>query len=135
MMMNRDDVITLSNLTLFFLSMVLGLGLSQANEADVADVTVKSLGKNRYKISTTVQHADQGWDHYADAWQVLDQDGNVIGQRTLHHPHVNEQPFTRSLTLTIPESVEVITVRARDSVHGFGGVEKRFELKSRDAEL
>ncbi len=36
-------------------------------------------------------------------------------------PHVNEQPFTRSLTLTLPEGISVVMLRANDSVHGLGG--------------
>jgi hypothetical protein len=35
---------------------------------------------------------------------------------------VDEQPFTRSLSgVTIPDGVDRVTVRARDSVHGHGG--------------
>ena len=43
-------------------------------------------------------HPDTGWDDYADGWRVLDMDGNELGMRVLHHPHVDEQPFTRSLS-------------------------------------
>jgi len=51
----------------------------------------------------------------------LDESGQVIGVRELAHPHVNEQPFTRSVSITIPDSVKTITVRANDSVHETGG--------------
>ena len=75
-------------------------------------------------ISVTVRHADTGWDHYADAWEVVGPDGTVYGKRVLYHPHVNEQPFTRSLDgVKIPENVGSVTVRAHDSVHGLGGTE------------
>jgi len=37
---------------------------------------------------------------------------------------VNEQPFTRSLSgVEIPADVAEVSVRARDSVHGYGGAE------------
>ena len=42
--------------------------------------------------------ADSGWDHYANRWEVLEPEGQVIATRTLLHPHVDEQPFTRSLS-------------------------------------
>ena len=71
-----------------------------------------------FQVSVTLEHADTGWDHYANRWDVLDQDGNVLGSRVLAHPHVNEQPFTRSLRVEIPESVKVVTIVASDSVHG-----------------
>lgn len=53
---------------------------------------------------------------------MLAPDGTVLGTRTLLHPHLNEQPFTRSLTdVRIPDGVTEVTVRARDSIHGHGG--------------
>ncbi len=101
--------------------------LSFAGEADVTNVKIQHLGDREFQISTTVAHADTGWDHYANRWDVLDENGDVLGSRELAHPHVDEQPFTRSLRLTIPASVKVITVRANDSVHGLGG--KTFTLE------
>ncbi len=90
-----------------------------ANDATIVDVTITAAGAdNQFRVSVTIEHADEGWDHYADRWDVLDESGTVIGSRTLHHPHVNEQPFTRSLTLTIPPGVAAVTIVASDSVHG-----------------
>lgn len=98
-----------------------------AGEADVVDGTITALGGGRYQINATVAHADTGWDHYANRWDVLAPDGTLLGTRELAHPHVNEQPFTRSVTLSIPEGVTTITLRANDSVHGLGG--KTLELQ------
>lgn len=92
-----------------------------AGESDVVDVTIESLGGGKFRINATLSHADTGWDHYADRWDVLDESGNVLGVRELAHPHVNEQPFTRSVSVSIPESVKTITVESNDSVHGTGG--------------
>ncbi len=73
----------------------------------------------RCQFSVTLRHADQGWDHYADQWRIVDADGNELGVRTLLHPHVEEQPFTRSLgDVTVPAHLDRVTVVARDSVHG-----------------
>ena len=93
-----------------------------AGEADVVEVVVSANDRGGYDFAVTVAHGDTGWDHYADRWEVLDGDGNILGTRTLYHPHVNEQPFTRSLSgITIPDRVRVVTVRAHDRVHGYGG--------------
>ena len=92
-----------------------------AGEADVVGVEVTALGGDRFRIDATVAHADEGWDHYADRWSVFDESGEPLGTRELAHPHENEQPFTRSLTLEIPPGVARIEVRAHDSVHGEGG--------------
>lgn len=100
----------------------------KAGEVTVIDVSIRSEGQRRYSLSTTLKHADAGWEHYADRWDVLDESGKIIGQRILHHPHVNEQPFTRSLSLNIPAHVKKITVRGHDLVHGDGPSSKAFLL-------
>ncbi|MBE9534085.1 MAG: hypothetical protein IMF03_03725 [Proteobacteria bacterium] len=106
-------------LVLFF---VLSCNVVYAGEADVLQVKVKRTGDNVYYFDVTVTHKDEGWDHYADKWDVVAPDGTILGTRTLYHPHVQEQPFTRSLSgVRIPEGVRRVTIRAHDSVHGYGG--------------
>lgn len=100
----------------------LGAGAATAGEADVTDVRVERAANGTYTFNVTVRHADTGWDHYADAWTVQSLDGTVLGERVLYHPHVDEQPFTRSLSgVAIPAGVETVIVKARDSRHGQGG--------------
>jgi hypothetical protein len=100
-----------------------------AGEADVVDVSVKQSGKNTYSFSVTVRHADEGWDHYVNKWDVVAPDGTVLGTRVLYHPHVDEQPFTRSLSgVNIPDTVDTVTVQAHDSVHLYGGETKIVKL-------
>lgn len=82
-----------------------------------------------YRFSATVRHADEGWEHYADSWEVLAPDGTVLGTRVLIHPHVGGQPFTRSLGgVAIPTGLSRVVVRAHDGVHGLGGAEAIVEL-------
>lgn len=89
--------------------------------ADVVDATVERSG-SRFVVTATVRSADTGWDRYADAWEVRTMDGEVVGTRILAHPHVDEQPFTRSLVgVQIPETSTSVEVAARDSVVGFCG--------------
>ncbi len=100
-----------------------------AGEADTIAATAKKSG-GTWRFDVTVKHGDTGWDHYADAWRVVGPDGTVYGTRTLYHPHVNEQPFTRSLSgVKIPASVSSVTVESRDSVHGWGGATATVSLK------
>ncbi len=100
-----------------------------AGEADVVKVEVAQTGEGVYRFDVTVAHADAGWDHYADKWDVVGADGAVLGTRILHHPHVNEQPFTRSLSgVRIPEGVDRVGIRAHDSVHEYGGREMKVDL-------
>lgn len=81
---------------------------------------VENVTVNGDRFSVTLSHPDTGWDHYADGWEVLDADGNSLGIRKLLHPHVTEQPFTRSLSgVVVPEGAAVVYVRARCNVDGW----------------
>ena len=93
-----------------------------AGPADVLKVDVEKTGENSFHFDVTVLHDDDGWDHYANKWDVVAPDGTILATRILHHPHENEQPFTRSLGgVKIPKSVNTVSIRAHDSVHGYGG--------------
>lgn len=96
-----------------------------AGEADVIDVIVRHSFDNVYNFDVTIQHADDGWHHYADGWEVISgTDGKTrFAVRPLRHPHLTEQPFTRSMPIQIPQRVEQVIIRAHDNVHGYGGRE------------
>jgi len=112
---------TFSAIVLTMAGLLAGTG-TRAGEVDVVDVRVTAEGGGSYRFDVTLRHADEGWDHYADRWDVVAPDGTVLGSRTLYHPHVDEQPFTRSLSgVAIPAEVSEVTVRAHDKVHGEGG--------------
>jgi hypothetical protein len=99
-------------------------GAALAGEADVVDAQLTPAADGSFRFEVTVRHADTGWEHYADAFEVVAPDGGVLGTRILLHPHVDEQPFTRSLAgVRIPDDVAEVTIRAHDSEHGYGGQE------------
>jgi hypothetical protein len=106
----------------FVLLLLLPLMAAHAGEADVIEVEVVKLGDGAYRFDVTLSHNDEGWDHYADKWDVVGPDSTVLGTRTLYHPHVDEQPFRRSLSgVKIPGGINEVTIRAHDSVHEYGG--------------
>lgn len=73
-----------------------------------------------WRVDVTVKHPDTGWEHFADGWALLDEAGNQIAFRELMHPHVEEQPFTRSLrNVMVPDGTTTIWVRARCSTDGW----------------
>jgi hypothetical protein len=95
---------------------------SSLNYAQVIGVSAVQRKNETWCISATVKHNDQGWEHYADGWEVIDFEGNQLGERPLAHPHDKEQPFTRSQCgITIPKELTQVIVRAKCSKHGFGG--------------
>jgi hypothetical protein len=104
-------------------------GAAAAGEADVLDVKVQREPAGTWRFAVTLRHADEGLKHYADRWEVVAPDGKVLATRVLEHPHVKEQPVTRSLAgVKIPAGVKRVTVRAHDKVHGAGGKELTIEL-------
>jgi len=100
---------------------------------DYTHVTKVKAIKNPegWRFDVSLLHEDTGWNHYANLWIVVDADTEEeYGRRILAHPHVNEQPFTRSQSgIGIPESVEAVIVKAACNIHGFGGTELLVELK------
>lgn len=103
---------------------------ARAGEADVLAVEASVQPDGTFRFDVTVAHADAGWSHYADRFEILDPAGNVLGTRILLHPHAAEQPVTRALTgVEIPIEVVEVTVRAHDSVHALGGAEVRVQIR------
>lgn len=110
-------------------ALCLTAGAAAAGKADILEVTAVKSADGTYDIEATVKHADEGWEHYADRFDVLAPDGTVLAERILAHPHVEEQPFTRSVSgVIIPDGITEIRVRAHDKVHGLGGAEVTVNL-------
>ncbi len=100
-----------------------------AGEADVVGAEAARESDGTWRFRVTVRHADTGWEHYADRWQVETPEGRVLGTRVLLHPHEAEQPFTRALGgVVIPPEVTEVIIRAHDSLHGDGGQVFRVKL-------
>lgn len=90
--------------------------------AQVTNVLATQESNGDWCFDTSVRHNDEGWDHYADGWEIIDEAGGQLGYRKLGHPHENEQPFTRSLCgIKIPKEMSKVIVRAKCNQHGFGG--------------
>lgn len=99
-----------------------------AGPPQILEAKVEKTGMS-WRVQVTLRHDDTGWDHFADGWDVLDTDGNVLGHRELMHPHVEEQPFTRSLSnLMLPDGTREVFIRARCSVDGWAGKTYRVKL-------
>jgi hypothetical protein len=101
-----------------------------AGEADVLGARATRQADGAWRIEATIRHADAGWDHYADRFEIIDPEtGRELARRVLLHPHVNEQPFTRALLgVRLPKGRKRVLVRAHDKVHGYGGREVLLEL-------
>jgi len=100
-----------------------------ANNVEIVNVVLtKQTGT--WRADVTLKHDDTGWEHYADAWRLVDAKGNELAKRVLYHPHVNEQPFTRSIhSFQLPQGIKIITVEAHDKKHGWSPSKVTINMK------
>ncbi len=100
-----------------------------ADSPVVNNVNVTKSG-DAWNFDVTLSHKDTGWDDYADAWRILDSDGNELGVRQLAHPHVEEQPLTRSLSgIRVPDGVTEVSVQTRDTIGGWSSAMTKIKLR------
>ncbi len=102
-------------------TIVIGM-ISSANVygGEVQIVNVEVACSYSCTFSVTLKHGDEGWQHYANQWDVMTMDDQLLKSRVLYHPHVDEQPFTRSLSgVRIPAGTTEVKIRARDLKHGY----------------
>ena len=117
---------------LFIVVLVLGCGSSEPAGveedppesttilADVVSLTTSGQ-EGSYTFSVGIESTETGCEQYADWWEILSPEGNLIYRRVLAHSHVNEQPFIRSGgPVPIAPEDEVI-VRAHMNTTGYGG--------------
>ncbi len=97
-------------------------------QAEVLEVNV-SGETGAYNFSVTVSSPDEDCSQYADWWEVISQDGELLYRRILLHSHANEQPFTRSGGPVPIEADTIVLVRAHMNPGGYGnqGMEGSFE--------
>ena len=88
------------------------------NEAEVAQVAVSGQ-PSAYQFSVTINSPDTGCDQYADWWEVVSEEGELIYRRVLLHSHVDEQPFTRSGGAVVIEDDETVWVRVHMNPIGY----------------
>lgn len=80
---------------------------------------------NTYQFNVQVSSPDMGCEQYADWWEVLSEDGQLLYRRVLLHSHVSEQPFTRSGGPVPVNSTTNVIVRAHMNNGGYGGAALR----------
>ena len=87
--------------------------------ADVLSVAV-SGEPNAYTFAVGVRSPDTGCGQYADWWEVISEEGELLYRRILLHSHVAEQPFVRSGGTIAISADAVVIVRAHMAPGGYG---------------
>ena len=87
-------------------------------EAEVRAVAFNGT-PGSYRVEVTVASPDTGCDQYADWWEVITADGELLHRRILLHSHVDEQPFSRTGGPVAIEPDNDIIVRVHMNASGY----------------
>ena len=94
--------------------------VAQAQNTDAKVTQVKVTGApNDYTFAVTIDSPDTGCDRYADWWEVITPEGELLYRRVLLHSHVDEQPFERSGSPVAIEPQQEVIVRVHMSSDGY----------------
>ncbi|MDY6937920.1 MAG: hypothetical protein SWY16_09655 [Cyanobacteriota bacterium] len=93
---------------------------SEGAFATVTEVEVSAGEPGAYTFAVTLESPDTGCDRYANWWEVLDAEGNLIYRRILAHSHVDEQPFQRTGGAVAVQPEDVAIVRGHMYPDGYG---------------
>ncbi|WP_344928022.1 hypothetical protein [Aquimarina addita] len=93
----------------------------QETKAVVTNVSVTGE-ENNFIFNVTVKSPDLGCNQYADWWEVLSEEGELLYRRILLHSHVDDQPFTRSGGPVAITKEQVVYIRAHMNTNGYGSV-------------
>ena len=89
--------------------------------ADVINVSIRGVANN-YTFSVTLSSPDKGCKQYADWWEVISENGDLVYRRILGHSHTNEQPFTRSGGKVKITANQTVWIRAHMNNNSYGGI-------------
>ena len=111
------------NKLILSIPLLIAAQVASADPAAINSVRVSKEG-GLYKFG------DTGWDHFSDAWRILDTDGNQLAIRELIHPHVEEQPLTRSLSgVELPAGTTEVRIQVRETQSGWGKKIRKVQIK------
>ena len=94
--------------------------LADTSFANVTDVSVNG-SDGRYTFQIEISSPDTGCNQYADWWEIVSEEGDLIYRRILLHSHVHEQPFTRGGGPADISANTNVWIRAHMNNSGFGG--------------
>lgn len=108
-------------LILLFIIPLTCVSQDQKGYADIISVKATE-SEDSYTFSVGISSPDKGCKQYANWWEVVSTDGDLIYRRILGHSHVNEQPFVRSGGRVKIDKDEIVIVRAHMNTSGYGGI-------------
>ena len=103
--------------------------LASTNTAKVLEVEATGEAKN-YTFAVTIKSRDTGCDRYADWWEVITLEGELLYRRVLLHSHVDEQPFTRTGGTVEIAPTQPVIVRVHMSDSGYSPIARQGSVEN-----
>ncbi|MFE4108266.1 hypothetical protein [Almyronema epifaneia] len=91
-----------------------------ASFAEVIAVEATAGEPGAYTLAVTIKSPDTGCDQYANWWEVISEEGDLIFRRVLAHSHVEEQPFWRPGGAIAVQPEQTLIIRAHMYPTGYG---------------
>ena len=108
------------NLKVVLYLLLIFLRQNSATNANVERVEVTG-SENKYRFAVTISSPDRDCSQYANWWEVISPEGELLYRRILAHSHVKEQPFTRSGGIIELKPDQTLIIRAHMNNTGYGG--------------
>ena len=89
------------------------------NSANVIAVDTKGTSGS-YNFYVTLLSDEKGCNQYANWWEVLDENGNLLYRRILVHSHPDDQPFRRGGGHVDVTPSQTLYIRAHMNHKGYG---------------
>ncbi len=80
--------------------------------AVVLEVKPVEKSPNNYTFTVFIQSQDKGCDYYADWWEILSEEGELLNREVFSKSHVDKQPFSNSSKPVNISPEQVVIVRA-----------------------
>lgn len=95
--------------------------VDSTTKASIVSVAASGNEKN-YTFSVGISSPETGCDQYADWWEIITIEGELIYRRVLAHSHVDEQPFVRSGGPVTISATQQVYIRAHMNSSGYGTI-------------
>jgi len=116
-MMKIKNIIT--TLLLSTLCLTANIQIIQ-NSANVIAVDTKGTSGS-YNFYVTLLSDETGCNQYANWWEILDENGNLLYRRILVHSHPDDQPFRRGGRRVNVTPSQTLYIRAHMNTSAYNG--------------
>ncbi len=106
-----------------------------AQKADVIEAKVKKSFGGKYVAYVKIDHKDEGYEHFADRWEIFDQNGKRLTIRIIFSPTTEKETIESYLYgFAVPEGTKKLIFKAHCNKDGWGGKEYVLNLDTNASE-